>query len=376
MTRRTDGIARRAALGMGLAALAAGCASRGALTIAPEAGAVGTIRRLHVATSRRADGGANVWGGGRSEALAFARFDVSVPPEREPGTVTFPTRMPPDPARDFLTVEARDLGDAVGFRAAIDLALAAVPREAREVLVFAHGFNTNFSEGLYRQAQMGHDFRMPGVSVQYSWPSAARVTAYPFDRESAIFARDGLEETLGILAASRAERLIVSAHSMGAMVLMEALRSMAQNRAERFFERLQAVVLIAPDLDTDVFRGQVRPLLARGVPVYVFYSSADRALRVSSRLRGQVERLGSLRSLNAVADLPITLIDTTDVNDARDALGHFAVATSPAMISLIQGMDELGVETLADADRDRGLIEATVETVQNVTDVVLKPVAR
>jgi esterase/lipase superfamily enzyme len=243
-------------------------------------------------------------------------------------------------------------------------------------VVFAHGFNTNFSEGLYRQAQMSHDFRMPGLSVHYSWPSAARVAAYAFDRESAIFARDGLEETLGLLAETRAERLIVAAHSMGAMVLMETLRSMAQNRAERFFERLQAVLLIAPDLDTDVFRGQARPLVARGVPIYVFFSSADRALRLSSRLRGQAERLGSLRSIEAVADLPITLIDTTDLNDAQDALGHFAVATSPAMISLIQGLNEFGVETIADADRSPSLIETTVESVQNVSDVVLQPVGR
>jgi esterase/lipase superfamily enzyme len=372
----SDGIARRAALGMGLAALSAGCAPRGVLTIAPEAGAVGSIRTLYVATSRRADGGANVWSGGRSEALGFARFEVSVPPDRRPGTVAFPTGMPPDPRQDFLTVGARELGDAAGFRSAIDRTLAASPPEAREVVVFAHGFNTNFSEGLYRQAQMSHDFRMPGLSVHYSWPSAARVAAYAFDRESAIFARDGLEETLGLLAETRAERLIVAAHSMGAMVLMETLRSMAQNRAERFFERLQAVVLIAPDLDTDVFRGQARPLVARGVPIYVFFSSADRALRLSSRLRGQAERLGSLRSIEAVADLPITLIDTTDLNDAQDALGHFAVATSPAMISLIQGLNEFGVETIADADRSPGLIETTVESVQNVSDVVLQPVGR
>lgn len=370
------GLDRRGVLSLGVAAIAAGCAPRGVLTVAPEAASVGAVRTLYAATTRRVNGDANVWGGERSPALGFARFAVSVPPDRAPGTVSFPDGRPPDPERHFLTVGAQDLGDARGFRAAIDGALAGQPEDGREVIVFAHGFNTNFSEGLYRQAQMGHDFQMPGLSVHYSWPSAARVTAYAFDRESAIFARDGLEETLGLIAATRVRRIIVSAHSMGAMVLMETLRSMAQNRAERFFGRLQAVVLMAPDLDTDVFRGQAAPLLARGVPIYVFYSSADRALRVSSRLRGQSQRLGSLRSLEAVSDLPITLIDTTDIGDAQDALGHFAVATSPTLIAMIQGLDSLGGEIFSDADRSRTLVDATVETVQSVTDVVLQPSGR
>lgn len=370
------GMNRRGVLMLGLGALAGGCAPRGLLTVEPEAAAIGAVRTLYVATSRQAAGDANIWGWGRSRELAFARFAVSVPPDRSPGTVIFPDGQPPDPERHFLTAGAEALGGAVGFRAALDRALSARPAEAKETIVFVHGFNTNFSEGLYRHAQMAHDFQTPGVTVHYSWPSAARVTAYAFDRESAVFARDGLETTLDLVAATRGRRIIVSAHSMGAMVLMEALRSMAQNRAERFFERLHAVVLMAPDLDTDVFRGQVAPLVARDVPVYVFYSSADRALRVSSRLRGQSERLGSLRSLEAVADLPITLIDTTDIGDVQDALGHFAVATSPTLISMIQGLDDLGDEIFSDSYRSGTILNATVQTVQNVTDVVLNPAGR
>jgi esterase/lipase superfamily enzyme len=28
-------------------------------------------------------------------------------------------------------------------------------------VVFVHGYNTNFAEALYRQAQLGEDFQMP-----------------------------------------------------------------------------------------------------------------------------------------------------------------------------------------------------------------------
>ncbi len=367
---------RSAVLGAGLALLLSGCGPRGALLVYPQAAAVGEVEPVYVATSRLRDDGPNVWSFGRSEAVGFARFEVSVPPQREPGIVTFPQTVPPDPTTDFLTVSARSLGDERGFIAALDAEMAGRPRRTREVVVFTHGFNTNFSEGLYRHAQMTHDFEMRSVAVHYSWPSAATVQSYGFDRESAIFARDGLQATLEAVARSDAEAIIASAHSMGAMVLMEALRSMALQGSERFFGKLQAVVLMAPDLDIEVFRGQLRPLAERDVPIYIFFSSRDRALRVSSLIRGQDARLGSIRNLELVSDLDITFIDTSLVDDGQDALGHFAVATSPAMIAMMAGLDRLGGDIFSDAQIDPNLFETTVNVVQGVTDVVLEPLAQ
>ena len=354
----------------------AGCGPRGALTIDPEAAAVGAVQPIYVATARRADGGPNVWAYGRSEAVGFARIEVSVPPERAPGTVTFPRRLPPDPATDFLTVSARQFGDEAGFLAAVNARMDALPRENREIFLFTHGFNTTFSEGLYRHAQMRSDFGTPGLPVHYSWPSAASVTAYAYDRESAVFARDGLQRTLELLARSKAEHIVVSAHSMGAMVLMEALRSLALTGAPEVFAKLQAVVLMAPDIDIDVFRGQAAPLAARDLPIYIFFSSRDRALRASSILRGESQRLGSIRDLARLDGLPVTLIDTTGVNDGEDALGHFAVATSPAMISLIQGMDRVGAEIFVDAANSPNPVEQTINVFQGVGDAVLSPLAQ
>lgn len=350
-----------------------GCGPRGALTIYPEAAAVGALEPVYVATTRLRDGGPNVWAAGRADLVDFARFEVSVPPQRAQGTVTFPSTLPPDPQTDFLTVSARNIAGEQAFVRKINADLAMLPRDAQEVIVFTHGFNTNFSEGLYRQAQMTHDFNSKGVSVHYSWPSAATVQGYGFDRESAIFARDGLRETLNAVARTSARRIIVAAHSMGAMVMMEALRSMAEERDDAFFAKLQGVVLMAPDLDIDVFRGQMRPLADRGVSFYVFFSSRDRALQVSSLIRGQDARLGSIRDLTAVSGFDITFIDTTNTSEGGDALGHFAVATSPAMIAFIQGLGRIGGDVIADAQIDPNLFETTVNVVQGVTDVVLEP---
>jgi esterase/lipase superfamily enzyme len=351
-----------------------GCAPRGTMTILPEAGAIGTVHELLAVTSRGSADGFGIYSRARSETLRYGRFSISVPPEREPGTVTFPGPQGPDPERHFLTVSARQFADERAFLAAVNANLARRPRGSREVTVFVHGFNTNFTEGLYRHAQMIHDFGSPGVSVAYAWPSAASVRAYPFDRESALFARDGLELLLDALSRSNAERIVVSGHSMGALVVMDTVRQMAIRGSDRFFAKLQAIVLMAPDLDVDVFRMQVAAMAARDVPIYVFVSDRDRALRLSGLLRGQEDRLGSIRDRGRLAGLSsVVVVDVTDVQGAGDPLNHFPVATSPAMIALMQGLDRVGIEMFEDEKRSPNVFETTINVVQDVTEVVLQP---
>ena len=73
---------------------AAACEPRGHVTIDPSAGAVGHVVPLFVASSRQVTAGYEIFGRERSETLGFARFGVAVPPEREPGTVSYPMSCP------------------------------------------------------------------------------------------------------------------------------------------------------------------------------------------------------------------------------------------------------------------------------------------
>ena len=113
------------------------------------------------------------------------------------------------------------------------------------------------------------------------------------------------------------------------------------------------MILLAPDVDVDLFRSEVRPLEGMEIPWYVFVSSRDRALRISSFVRGQRERLGSLGDLEELADLDVTVIDLSDVG-SEDPLGHQTVAASPVMISLLRGLGAYGLEILRDEGRDFG----------------------
>ena len=112
----------------------ASCAGRGSLTLAPDPAQVGSLEPILVASSRQRDPGGPGYGRAPAPGLGFSQFTVSVPPDREPGTVTFPRQGAPDPRRDFLTVDSTVIADRAGFVRAVNTAVAARPRNQREVL--------------------------------------------------------------------------------------------------------------------------------------------------------------------------------------------------------------------------------------------------
>jgi esterase/lipase superfamily enzyme len=352
------------------------CAQRGEIRVDPAAADVGAVTEILVASMREPDATGQGFGAGIASGLTFSAFQVSVPPERTAGTVTFPPgNRAANPVTDFLTVSADRIADETAFLREVNAALGRYPAGRKEVFVFVHGFNTNFAEGLYRQAQMSHDFQSPGVSINFAWPSAARVTAYATDRETVLVARDGLADLLHLLARSDADRVVLLGHSMGTMVVMEAMRQIALVDDRAVLTKTDAVVLMAADLDVGVFRGQMQALAADDVDVFVFTSSRDRALRASARLRGSGERLGTLTDTAPVADLPVTVIDLSNYSGEEDALSHFKVATSPALIALFQGLGAVGLDILRDQPASVGLVEAGAGLVTGTAAALSDPLA-
>ena len=147
---------------------------------------------------------------------------MAVPPSHVPGTVAWPDETP-DPATDFAVTGAVLTGDPQTFRAEITARLAGLAPGERNVVIFTHGYNTTFAEGLYRFTQMTHDFETTGVPILYSWPSVASPRDYLYDRDSVLFARAGLETLIDLVAESPAERITLVAHSLGAQLPLETL---------------------------------------------------------------------------------------------------------------------------------------------------------
>lgn len=354
--------------------LLAACAPRGELRFAPEAAAIGNVQRIFIATSR-ADDGSEVYSSARGYELRHARFDISIPPEREMGSLPWPRKNEAsDPRKHMLTVQGNLFKDKQDFRNALAQELRQTPTAAqREAVIFIHGFNNNFAEGLYRFAQIYHDMDLPGVPVHYSWPSRGSVLGYAYDRDSALFARDGLEALIREVALSGARKIHLVAHSMGSHLTMEALRGLYLRGDRTILSRLGGTMLISPDIDVDVFRGQASAMTDLPQPFVIFTSQRDNALAISATLAGESNRLGNLTDVSRLGGLQVTLLDTSNV-EAADT--HLAPGTSPILLQLIRSGREIDGALMRDAQSRVGLLPAAVLTFQGATQVILEPVAQ
>lgn len=324
------------AIGLGLA----GCAGdvRGVLAPVPH-GAPGASKvTMLVATTRSADPDAGVLFSGERGAPAFAEITVSLPPadKRKVGEVQWPSRLPGDPATDFVTLKVDRL-DRPTVLARLHSAVAKVPK--RRVMVFVHGFNNRFEDAVYRFAQIVHDSGAPTVPVLFTWPSQGSLFGYGYDRESANYSRHALESLLQALAKDPAVgEVSILAHSMGNWVTLEALRQMSI-RNRQIPPKIANVMLASPDVDIDVFWSQVQEMEGRRPNFTLFVSTDDRALAVSRRVWGSTARLGAIDPdaepyKSKLEAEKITVLNLSKLRTG-DKLNHGKFAESPEVVQLI-----------------------------------------
>ncbi len=345
------------------------CAPRGRIVIDPSAAHVGTVERLYIGTTRSPDPETgDPFGSGRSRVTRYLQLDVSVPPERKPGQITWPSkRRTAQPETDFLTTRETLYAEPAEFRAALRRDLP----PQREAIVFVHGFNNNFPEGAYRLAQIGHDLDVKAALVHFAWPSLAHPLGYAYDRDSALFARDGLEDLLHQVEAAGARRITIVAHSMGAALTMETLRQIAIARDTGLKSKIAGVVLVSPDVDIDVFRAQADRIGRLPEPFVIFTSKRDRALQLAARLSGQKERLGNIKDIGRLSDLKVTFLDTTAFSTGA---GHFNFGDSPSLISILGRLPDIDRAFAGDPTGRAGILPGAILTVRSATEIVLSPV--
>ncbi|MBY3070125.1 alpha/beta hydrolase [Rhizobium laguerreae] len=332
----------------------AGCGGRpvGVMQAAGTA-APGTSKvDLLVATTRAADDNpAVLFSGERGTGLAVNAVDVSIPPEanRKAGQLQWPNRLPADPLRDFVTVSVDPLE---GERAGETWLKTHMPK-SRRVLVFVHGFNNRYEDAVYRFAQIVHDSHADVAPVVFTWPSRGSIFDYNYDKESTNYSRDALEELLTRTAANPAvSDITIMAHSMGTWLTVEALRQMAI-RNGHVAPKINNVILASPDLDVDVFGRQFASLGKERPHFTIFVSQDDRALALSRRISGNVDRLGQIdpsvepyRSKLEAAG--ITVLDLTKLKGG-DRLNHGKFAESPEVVKLI-GDRLIAGQTITDSN--------------------------
>ncbi|MFZ2101950.1 MAG: alpha/beta hydrolase [Oricola sp.] len=341
-------------MGLSAAGWLAACAGLPEGVLIPlEADVPGTTHvPILVATTRASTADPGVlYSGERGPAIDMNEIVVSIPPDanREIGEVQWPKKLPPDPVRDFATVSVSAVPDV---RAAESWFLAhRTPN--RRLLIFVHGFNNRYESAVYRFGQIVHDSRMEATPVLFTWPSRGSLFAYGYDKESTNYSRSALELVL-TTAAEHPEvgEITVLAHSMGTWLTVEALRQMAIRRGS-VPKKIENVILAAPDLDVDVFRQQLADMGPDRPEFTVFVSDDDRALKVSRRISGNVDRLGAIdisdpRYQAMLEREEILVLDLTKLR-AGDRLNHSKYADSPEVVRLL-GERLIAGQTVTDQD--------------------------
>ncbi len=328
------------AVATGLAASLPGCSSRPAASLALVAPAVPpnpTVELFAVTTRRQAADAGELFNGERTTRPAYARLAISIPKARKVGEVEWPPAGgKPDAATTFAAVDLERL-ESERFGAALRASARGPARG--HVLVFVHGYNTRFDEAVFRLAQIVHDFRRTGDADPLQLAVLGLARLIPYDRESAAFSRDALEELLAQLAKDPSvTQVSVLAHSMGGWLTMEALRQMGI-RQGGVPARIANVMLAAPDIDVDVALMQGRALGARRPRMMLIVSADDEALNVSRRLWGSRDRLGAIDPNREpyrtnLAKAGVEVIDLTN-EQAGDRLNHSKFAQSPLAVQLI-----------------------------------------
>ncbi|MBX3539669.1 MAG: alpha/beta hydrolase [Chelatococcus sp.] len=370
---------------VGLAVALAGCGSpRGVLAPVAETVPGASKVSMIVATTRQAanDPG-TMFTGERGTMASFAEITVSIPPEsaRKVGEVQWPRRLPGNPATDFVTLQAEQLTQKEAI-AWFSRSVKKTPK--RRVLVFIHGFNNRFEDAVYRFAQIIHDSNMDVTPVLFTWPSRGSILAYGYDRESSNYSRNALENLLQWLARDPAVgEISVLAHSMGNWVTLEALRQMAI-RNGHIPSKIRNVMLAAPDIDVDVFRSQMVDMGKPRPNFTLFVSQDDKALAVSRRVWGSVNRLGAVNPeadpyKQEFADYKFTVLDLTKLQGS-DSLNHGKFAESPEVVQLI-GQRLASGQTITDSraglgDHIIGMTAGAAATVGTAAGLVISaPVA-
>ncbi|MDE3036525.1 MAG: alpha/beta fold hydrolase, partial [Nitrospirota bacterium] len=273
------------------------------------------VGRVLYATDRRAspkEDAGEFYGGDRG-LPQMGLCTVGVARDRRVGTLDVHTLVKPTPAGDFYLQLQDRLAEA----------------GSHDLLIFVHGYNSTFDDAVRRTAQLAYDLGFPGLPIVYSWPSQGSLGSYLVDETNVEWATPHVREFLMQVAAkSGAQAIHVIAHSMGARAVMAALQQIAQHPQGDLTSRFKEVVLLAPDMDADVFINQVQGIHRVVERVTLYASAKDKALVWSKSAHGY-PRAGDARPSLVV----VPGVDTIDASWVDTSFtGHSYYADSRSVL--------------------------------------------
>ncbi|RFB80965.1 alpha/beta hydrolase [Methylovirgula sp. 4M-Z18] len=269
--------------------------------------------------------------GERNSQLEFGRARIRIPEDHKIGRLELPgglsvfgfdlIRQAPDPNKHFLIRSVQpltseqwdDLIDSVG------------PKDA---VIFVHGFNNSFEDGVLRIAQITWDLQYKGLPVLFSWASRGEIADYEYDRNSALVAREAFMQLLDNLREKHGiTKVHIIAHSMGSFLVLDALAN-----ARQLPGAMGQLILAAPDVDRDQFKAEI-PLLGKTFSGLTLYASSnDRALEASMKLAGNIPRAGDVPPDGPIVIQGLDTLDVSSLGEEMFGLNHGTFAEARPLI--------------------------------------------
>ena len=312
-----------------------GCAAREEIgrELGVEAAANYATVRVFYATDRQSTNAADVskrFGGDRG-SLQYGTAMVSIPRNHQMGALEAPSiwklEFRADPEKHVVLLNLVAMGPAAFFEG-IEGKVKQSPRKS--ALLFVHGYNVTFEDAARRTAQMSYDLGFDGAPVFYSWPSQGEVAKYTVDENNVAWSAANLERFLeDFTEKSQADRIYLVGHSMGTRVMTQAYMSLLTKKPAAN-KRIVEVILAAPDIDAEVFKRDIAPvMLAAEGKITLYASSDDKALKASKAVHGYPRAGDSGNDLLLIKG--IESIDATGMG--TDFLSHSYFAENRSIIS-------------------------------------------
>ncbi|MDX1698721.1 MAG: alpha/beta fold hydrolase [Thiohalobacterales bacterium] len=296
---------------------------------------------LFYITDRAPDAESGRYFGGKRGDLSYGVSHISIPAghvmgqHEEPSLLKFEWTHEEGKhinVRDVLRLTQEEFTSRLGE------AIEASP--GKKVMVFVHGYNEEFAETSRMLAQFALDLKFSGPVILFSWPSQGSLTGYTVDETNAQWAQSHFLQMLSaLLEQVPAQNIYLVGHSMGNRIIGNAMITLASERLESDLLLFREIVMIAPDIDADVFRREMAPRLARtGIHITLYASSKDRALLASKAFHGYPRAGESGESLVVVKG-----VETIDASVASGGLlGHSYYAEDRRIMEDIFGMLQTG----------------------------------
>jgi esterase/lipase superfamily enzyme len=296
---------------------------------------------LFYVTDRAPDADGGLYFSGTRGDLSYGVSQISIPPGHVMGEHEEPSLLKlewsNEEGKHINVREVRKLNQEE-FTARLGRAIEVSPDS--KLMVFVHGYNEEFPDASRMVAQFADDLKFSGPVVLFSWPSQGSLTGYTIDETNAEWAESHFVAMLSaLLEQVPVQSIYLVGHSMGNRIVGNAMITLSGDRLESDLMLFREIIMIAPDIDADVFQKDMAPRLARtGIHVTLYASSKDRALMASKAFHGYPRAGDSGEALVVVEGM-----ETIDASDASGGLiGHSYFAEDRRIMEDIFGLLQTG----------------------------------